>query len=147
MSQLNVHIQNYNLTLQNYGTSEVVIIIQIISSLQQLLLIMLNCACIYFHFISLLTIGQVSKQWKVTKNCQISYKFWAIGFARERCWKDSNLQSFTQYLRQTLDFMWKSEIKESSNLYISAVFCQHNIYFGRKTGHWTGLDSIILMKQ
>lgn len=61
MSQSNVHIHNYNLTLQNYRISEVVIIIQIISSLQQLLLIMLNRTCIYFHFISLLATGQVSK--------------------------------------------------------------------------------------
>ena len=41
----------------------------------------------------------------------------------------TNLQSFSKYLRQTLDFMWNSKIQESFNIYISADFASINKIF------------------
>ena len=51
-------------------------------------------------------------------------------------WK--KLQPWTKYLKQTLDFMWNTALRENFNFYFSAVFCLYwqNFYFVRKTGHW-----------
>ena len=47
------------------------------------------------------------------------------------------LQSFTRHLRQTLVYMWSSEIWESCNFYLQQVFASINkiFYFGRRTEH------------
>ena len=35
------------------------------------------------------------------------------------------LRSWTKYFRQTLDFMWKSELRENFNFSFSLIFCWH----------------------
>ena len=50
-----------------------------------------------------------------------------------------HLQSFTEYLRLTVVFMWNSTVRENFNFYFSRVFCQYfqfckKFSFGRATG-------------
>ena len=50
---------------------------------------------------------------------------------------DSNLQSYTKYLRQTLDFTWIKALWENFNFYFSIIFCEYwlNLRFSGNTGH------------
>ena len=50
---------------------------------------------------------------------------------------NSNWQSFTKYLRQTVVFMLNSALWENSNFYFAGDFCKYsrNFHFGRRTKH------------